>query len=155
MGALSAYRSWSLEHPEEFGLAYGTPVPGYVAPPERTVGPGLRIGRFVIGLLERARVEGRLAESAVRRRGERVAANTRAQLEGWSRSRGYDLPGEVVVVWLDIYVRVHGLVAMEVFGQLRPITREAGSFVPDLLRAEVCELIPPRAEASRVDQPSG
>ena len=29
-----ALRAWALERPHEFQLIYGTPVPGYVAPPE-------------------------------------------------------------------------------------------------------------------------
>ena len=31
-----AIRAWSLAHPREFALIFGTPVPGYHAPPERT-----------------------------------------------------------------------------------------------------------------------
>ena len=29
-----ALREWALDHPHEFQLIYGTPIPGYVAPPE-------------------------------------------------------------------------------------------------------------------------
>lgn len=29
-----AFRAWALAHPHEFHLIYGTPVPGYAAPPE-------------------------------------------------------------------------------------------------------------------------
>ncbi|HSK32558.1 MAG TPA: TetR/AcrR family transcriptional regulator [Propionicimonas sp.] len=38
-----AIREWSLEHPHEFALIFGTPVPGYHAPPERTEEPGTRV----------------------------------------------------------------------------------------------------------------
>ncbi len=38
-----AIREWSLAHPHEFALIFGTPVPGYHAPPERTVEPGTRV----------------------------------------------------------------------------------------------------------------
>ncbi|MDA8319004.1 MAG: TetR/AcrR family transcriptional regulator [Actinomycetota bacterium] len=37
----AAYRQWSLDHPAEFALTHGTPVPGYQAPPQAT-GPGAR-----------------------------------------------------------------------------------------------------------------
>lgn len=30
----TALRNWALAHPHEFQLIYGTPIPGYVAPPE-------------------------------------------------------------------------------------------------------------------------
>jgi AcrR family transcriptional regulator len=33
----SAYRRWALEHPTDFQLIYGNPIPGYVAPKELTV----------------------------------------------------------------------------------------------------------------------
>lgn len=32
-----AIRGWALAHPAEYALLYGTPVPGYAAPPETTV----------------------------------------------------------------------------------------------------------------------
>jgi AcrR family transcriptional regulator len=31
-----AYRRWSLEHPADFALIFGTPLPGYQAPPQAT-----------------------------------------------------------------------------------------------------------------------
>ena len=31
-----AYRRWSLEHPSDFALIFGTPLPGYQAPPQAT-----------------------------------------------------------------------------------------------------------------------
>lgn len=34
VGLAHAWRAWALERPHEFQLIYGTPVPGYVAPPE-------------------------------------------------------------------------------------------------------------------------
>jgi AcrR family transcriptional regulator len=36
-----AFRRWALDHPGEYALVYGTPVPGYVAP-EDTMGPAFR-----------------------------------------------------------------------------------------------------------------
>lgn len=42
VGAADALRSWALDHPHEFLLLYGTPVPGYRAP-ERTVGAAARV----------------------------------------------------------------------------------------------------------------
>src|SRR4051794_35102540 len=36
LAGLHAFRRWALDHPQEYGLIYGTPVPGYEAPPEET-----------------------------------------------------------------------------------------------------------------------
>ena len=38
-----AARGWAVEHPASWALLYGSPVPGYRAPAERTVGPGTRV----------------------------------------------------------------------------------------------------------------
>lgn len=38
-----AARSWALDQPARWALLYGSPVPGYHAPAERTVGPGTRV----------------------------------------------------------------------------------------------------------------
>ncbi|HEV6954195.1 MAG TPA: TetR/AcrR family transcriptional regulator [Promicromonospora sp.] len=40
--AFRAAREWSVAHPAEFSLLYGTPVPGYAAP-RTTVGPATRV----------------------------------------------------------------------------------------------------------------
>ena len=36
--ACAAVRAWALDHPHEYALVYGSPVPGYAAP-EATIGP--------------------------------------------------------------------------------------------------------------------
>ncbi|BBX02345.1 TetR family transcriptional regulator [Mycolicibacterium moriokaense] len=38
-----AARAWAVAHPARWALLYGSPVPGYRAPAERTVGPGTRV----------------------------------------------------------------------------------------------------------------
>ncbi|KUI20889.1 TetR family transcriptional regulator [Mycobacterium lehmannii] len=38
-----AARGWAVDRPASWALLYGTPVPGYQAPRERTVGPGTRV----------------------------------------------------------------------------------------------------------------
>src|SRR5688572_13031102 len=43
-------RSWALEHPSLYALVYGSPVPGYAAPPD-TIGPATRVTRLLATLL--------------------------------------------------------------------------------------------------------
>jgi AcrR family transcriptional regulator len=38
-----ATRAWAIDQPARWALLYGSPVPGYHAPRERTVGPGTRV----------------------------------------------------------------------------------------------------------------
>jgi AcrR family transcriptional regulator len=49
-----AFRAWAVAEPSRYALLYGSPVPGYAAPPEVTVEPGTR----VIGILLRLVAEG-------------------------------------------------------------------------------------------------
>ena len=43
LAACRAVRAWAVAHPHEYALVYGSPVPGYAAPPA-TVGPASRVG---------------------------------------------------------------------------------------------------------------
>ncbi|MBX9243920.1 TetR/AcrR family transcriptional regulator [Actinotalea ferrariae] len=54
-----AFRKWALEHPHQYALVYGTPVPGYAAPVE-TVGAAVRLWGVVARVLVAARMSGTL-----------------------------------------------------------------------------------------------
>lgn len=46
-----ATRGWALEHPHRFALIYGSPVPDYRAPAERTTEAGTRVPNLLLGVL--------------------------------------------------------------------------------------------------------
>lgn len=125
---LLAYRSWAVANPAWFGLLYGAPVPGYAAPPA-TIGPATRVGDLLMSLVARLHADGRTDAEALRRRGSRLDATTRAELDRLRARRGYDLPVEAVALVVDGFVRVHGVTVMEVFGQLRPLTARPAPYV--------------------------
>jgi AcrR family transcriptional regulator len=52
-----AIRDWALEHPADYLLIYGTPVPGYQAPQD-TVGPASRTTTVILRMLASARHSG-------------------------------------------------------------------------------------------------
>src|SRR5437762_4907188 len=45
-----AVRGWALANPNEYALIYGTPVPGYTAPPA-TIAPAARVSSVLLGIL--------------------------------------------------------------------------------------------------------
>lgn len=47
----TAARTWAVARPSEYALIYGSPVPGYHAPVERTGGPGTRVSMLLMALL--------------------------------------------------------------------------------------------------------
>ena len=48
-----ALRDWARQHPHEYSLIYGSPVPDYHAPAERTVAAGTRVPRLLVEILAR------------------------------------------------------------------------------------------------------
>jgi AcrR family transcriptional regulator len=53
--ACAAARSWALEHPHEYALLYGSPVPGYQAPQD-TIAPAGRVALVLAGIVREAGV---------------------------------------------------------------------------------------------------
>ena len=45
-----AVHRWAVEHPHEFALVYGSPVPGYQAPSD-TIAPATRVYSLLLGLV--------------------------------------------------------------------------------------------------------
>src|SRR6516165_12130046 len=54
-----AVRTWALAHPNEYALIYGSPVPGYVAPPD-TVAPASRVTTRLMWIIIDAAATGRI-----------------------------------------------------------------------------------------------
>ena len=73
-------RAWALAHPHEWGLIFGTPVPGYEAP-EDTVEPYVRVAAAMVRPLVAAAAAARLrpgaAAAGARRAGRRGGAGRR------------------------------------------------------------------------------
>ncbi|WP_328356798.1 TetR/AcrR family transcriptional regulator [Mycobacterium sp. NBC_00419] len=107
-----AMRGWALEQPACWALLYGSPVPGYHAPPELTIGPGTR----VVGALFDAVGKGVVAD-AIGRTDDHVAQPLSADLQ---RLRAeFDFPGDdsLMVRCTTVWGAVVGAICLEVFGQ--------------------------------------
>jgi AcrR family transcriptional regulator len=109
-----AYRQWVLDHPHEFALIAGSPIPGYVAPVEQTLPLGRRSVKVLLDLLQRA-----WEEHQVRVQPGAPTLNWEAlpqEFSAWCHERGYAL--EPVVLFLELYAWLQGMLALEVFGHL-------------------------------------
>jgi AcrR family transcriptional regulator len=112
MAVALAYRAWSLAHPNEFGLLFGDPIPGYAAPAEGpTVAAMTRVGAGLARPLLEAAQQGCLRVDPV------------LQDPGVTGPPGAMAP--VVPEGMDPAVgpllllawgRLHGQVSLEVFG---------------------------------------
>ena len=132
--AFGAFRAWGLEHPTEYALIFGSPIPGYVAP-EETRPAGRRYTDLLVRLLAEAHTAGALDPERI---DLRVPARLRRQVEAFrQRLGGSDLPAPVLAFGLSAWVRVHGLVTLEVFGHLAPAIGDGSALFEQELEAIV------------------
>ncbi len=108
-----AYRRWALADPNRFLLIFGTPIPGYTAPEGGpTVEANRRMGRafFLVGV--EAWSAGQMPVGLPDRPPTEGEAALAAEIDP-------DLPPALIPVMLGSWAHFHGLVTLEVLGQLQ------------------------------------
>ncbi|MEQ4301190.1 TetR/AcrR family transcriptional regulator [Plantactinospora sp. B6F1] len=113
LGVSHAVRAWSLAHPAEYALLYGSPVPGYAAPSE-TVVPAQRVAFALVQVMIDAAVAGRLAPPD----GTPVPPPVRVDLARLLEQRPGALTEEQLARGMAAWSQLFGLVSFEVFGRL-------------------------------------
>ncbi len=111
-----AVRAWALAEPATYALLFGSPVPGYEAPAERTTGPGTRVILRLVEVWEDAWVAGALTltdEPVAPRRLSRDLARVRREL-------GITAPDTVIARGMLAWAALFGCVSFELFGQYGP-----------------------------------
>ena len=107
-----ATRSWAIAHPASWALLYGSPVPGYHAPAERTVGPGTR----VVGALFDAVAAG-IATGDIMLTNYPAPQPMSTDFERLRREFGFPGDDPVIAKCFAIWAGVVGAISLEVFGQ--------------------------------------
>jgi AcrR family transcriptional regulator len=123
-----AIRGWALDHPHEYALIYGSPVPGYRAP-EATIGPASRVPLAFAGVLAAATEAGELGDDAGAHAGPDAAADALTaglaeQAAVLSAALTTPVAPEVVVRAVIAWTQLFGMISWELFGQF------VGSFEP-------------------------
>jgi AcrR family transcriptional regulator len=109
---IRAYRQWSIDHRNEFLLIFGTPIPGYAAPEDGpTVDANRRMGRafFAVGI--EAWQRGTFRPISVDRPPTPGEEQLASEIDA-------ELPPSLVPIMLGTWAHFHGLVTLEVLGQL-------------------------------------
>ena len=107
-----AMRTWALENPADFGLVFGTPVPGYVAPQD-TIGPATRYTTVLLQLLADIHAAGSGPSNGP------PASRSLARQYTQLRNRfGMDIPDHLMRAGLAGWMSLFGAISFEVFGQL-------------------------------------
>lgn len=107
-----AARLWALSQPASWALLYGSPVPGYHAPRDKTVGPGTRVVGMVFAVVSAGIADGDIPDP------NGVVAPSLSRDLAALRSE-YDLPaGDVAATrCLTVWATLIGAISLEVFGQ--------------------------------------
>lgn len=115
-----AVRTWALAEPAMYALLYGTPVPGYDAPGERTTVPGTRVAFALARIADEAWRAGALAEGGPVAR--EVPGTLAADFGRIRDELDLALPPTYVQPTLLVWSSLFGTVTFEVFGQYGPDT---------------------------------
>lgn len=110
-----AYRYWALAYPERYQLIFGTPIQGYAAPLAEVMPVAARSLAALVSVLEALRRQGSLN---LRRKFD-VDDDRLALFETWKKV-GVEADIQAFSTAILIWVRVHGLVSLEIGNSLPP-----------------------------------
>jgi hypothetical protein len=131
-----AFRRWALDHSPEFTLVFGAPVPGFKPPEEGGFDEaGARLGGIFFSLFAELWHRQPFPIPA----DEEIPPELRHQFELFGATCGADesgLPPGVIRLYASSWVRLYGLVAMEIFGHVRFLVEDAEL----LFEAELADL---------------
>jgi AcrR family transcriptional regulator len=106
-----AVRAWALEHPHEYALLYGSPVPGYSAPQDTVPAAG-RVGMVLGGILADAARSGALPDGTGERDRTLISDETAAVLGGDLPAVDDALRVRALLAWSSLF----GTISFELFG---------------------------------------
>jgi AcrR family transcriptional regulator len=110
-----AYRSWAHTFPQRYQLIFGTPIPGYVGPVEKILPSSARSLSALVSVVEGLRLAGKLNVETF----PRVKAEYKLSFEMW-KTHGGEADILSLSVAMVIWTRVHGIVSLEIQGNLPP-----------------------------------
>jgi AcrR family transcriptional regulator len=108
-----AYRSWAHTFPQRYQLIFGTPIPGYIAPIEKVFPSSARSINALFSVVEGFRAAGKLSLGSF----PTVKDDYIAHFEMWKTQIG-ELHSLSLFVAMIIWARVHGIVSLEIQGNL-------------------------------------
>jgi len=121
---LVAYRKWAIEHPVDFQLIYGNPIPGYEAPVGLT-DPLAR--RPFLGIFQLYAQALHTGEITLPEEYRQVPLSISEYLVSWREQSGVNIPDELVCMLMTGWARIHGLVMLELFHHTQPVIGDAGA----------------------------
>jgi AcrR family transcriptional regulator len=107
-----AARQWAIDQPASWALLYGSPVPGYRAPADRTVGPGTRVVAALLDAIGEGLRSGAIPDSEMT-----VPQTLSADLDRLREEFGFAGGDAAIVKGFVLWAGLVGAISLEVFGQ--------------------------------------
>jgi AcrR family transcriptional regulator len=137
--ACNAFRSWAVAEPARYALLYGSPVPGYRAPAERTVAPGTAVVALLLGELSAAHAAGVTAEPPA----DWSAPELSAAFGAIRDEFGIALPDWLLSRAVGLWSGLVGAVNLEVFGQYGADTFDRPEILFEILVGQLLDPVLP------------
>lgn len=135
-------RSWALEHPSEYALLFGTPVPGYAAPQD-TIGPASRYTSVLLGMLAEMDAAGLEAP-----RPSVVPAALRSDLVELRNRLDLPVAEGRLALGMVAWANVMGAISLELFGHLHNVIDTPGSLFDAVVRDHAARMFPGTSSSS-------
>jgi AcrR family transcriptional regulator len=126
LAMVQAARGWAVEQPASWALMYGSPVPGYHAPAELTVGPGTRVVGSLFAVVGAGIVVGDVPDA-----GPPTTPATSADFDEIRAEFGFAGGDAAMMKCFLLWAALVGAISLEVFGQYGADTLSAPADVFD------------------------
>jgi AcrR family transcriptional regulator len=110
-----AYRNWAHTYPQRYQLIFGTPIPGYKGPREKIFPSSARSISALFNVVESIHAAQRLNIDSI----PAIMGEYKAHYQLWTTYFS-DVHPESIYVAMIIWARVHGIVSLEIQGNLPP-----------------------------------
>ena len=110
-----AYRDWAHAYPQRYQLIFGTPIPGYKGPVDKIFPSSARSLGALVSVVEGLRLAGKLNVDSF----PKIKSEYKVSFEMW-KTYGGDADALSLSVAMIIWSRVHGIVSLEIGGNLPP-----------------------------------
>ncbi len=131
LDVILAYRQWSVDHPIDFQLIYGNPIPGYVAPRDVTVPAVVRTFVVSVALIEEALQSGELVPAAPYKD---IPPLIEAHLQALIAEGGYPIADLSMYLAMILWTQIHGIIYLELFNHIQHNVGDVALFYETQIR---------------------
>lgn len=122
---LLAYRLWAVEHPIDFQLIYGNPIPGYEAPADVTVPAVVRTFIVTVSLIDETLRTGEIVPTKPY---NRIPPVVEARLRHLISESNYPIATLSMYFAMVLWTQIHGIIYLEVYNHIQANVDDVGVF---------------------------